>query len=140
MVTVNQCSCQDEEELTLNYRRVIGTKELENAVECLIRFLADKRQKISKLLQTLQNNHDSFSYRHSNQEDEAEDHLQTLEIVDTALLKSYMMTHERLVGSLLRVNNHCNPDETESLLLKHKVCNVFVVLQALFNRNRCRGN
>ncbi|KAF9156153.1 Vacuolar morphoproteinsis protein 6 [Linnemannia schmuckeri] len=99
---------------------IMSTKELEDAVECLIRFLADKRQKISKSLQTLQNNHDSFSYRHSNQEDEAEDYLQMLEIVDTALLKSYMMTHERLVGSLLRVNNHCNPDETESLLLKHK--------------------
>lgn len=97
-------------------------------MECLIRFLADKRQKISKSLQTLQNNHDSFSYRHSNQEDEAEDYLQMLEIVDTALLKSYMMTHERLVGSLLRVNNHCNPDETESLLLKHKVWNAFGIL------------
>lgn len=90
-------------------------------MECLIRFLADKRQKIQKSIQTLQNDHDSFSYRHSNPEDEVEEHLQMLEIVDTALLKSYMMTHERLVGSLLRVNNHCNPEETESLLLKHKV-------------------
>ncbi|KAG0294172.1 Vam6/Vps39-like protein [Linnemannia gamsii] len=99
---------------------IMSTKELEDAVECLIRFLADKRQKIQKSIQTLQNDHESFSYRHSNPEEEVEEHLQMLEIVDTALLKSYMMTHERLVGSLLRVNNHCNPEETESLLLKHK--------------------
>lgn len=88
---------------------------------CLIRFLADKRQKIQRSLQTLQQNSDSFSYNHQDQEDEIEEKLHVLELVDTALLKSYMMTNERLVGSLLRVTNYCNLEETESLLLKHKV-------------------
>ncbi|KAG0335759.1 Vam6/Vps39-like protein [Podila horticola] len=99
---------------------IMSTKELEDAVGCLIRFLADKRQKIQKSLQTLQQNSDSFSYNHQDQEDEIEEKLHVLELVDTALLKSYMMTNERLVGSLLRVTNYCNLEETESLLLKHK--------------------
>ncbi|KAF9387750.1 Vam6/Vps39-like protein [Podila verticillata] len=99
---------------------IMSTKELEDAVGCLIRFLADKRQKVQKSLQTLQQNSDSFSYNHQDQEDEIEEKLRVLELVDTALLKSYMMTNERLVGSLLRVTNYCNLEETESLLLKHK--------------------
>ncbi|KAF9984824.1 Vam6/Vps39-like protein [Mortierella antarctica] len=99
---------------------IMSTKELEDAVGCLIRFLADKRQKIQKSLQTLQQNNDSFSYNHQEHEDEIQEKLHVLEVVDTALLKSYMMTNERLVGSLLRVTNHCNLEETESLLLKHK--------------------
>ncbi|KAG0012682.1 Vam6/Vps39-like protein [Podila clonocystis] len=99
---------------------IMSTKELEDAVGCLIRFLADKRQKIQRSLQTLQQNSDSFSYNHQDQEDEIDEKLRVLELVDTALLKSYMMTNERLVGSLLRVTNHCNLEETESLLLKHK--------------------
>ncbi|ORZ13809.1 vacuolar sorting protein 39 domain 2-domain-containing protein [Lobosporangium transversale] len=99
---------------------IMSTKELEEAVGCLIRFLADKRQKIQKSIQKLQQNNDSFSYNHQDQEKEIEAKLHVLEIVDTALLKSYMMTNERLVGSLLRVTNHCNLEETESLLLKHK--------------------
>ncbi|KAF9438235.1 Vam6/Vps39-like protein [Entomortierella beljakovae] len=95
-------------------------KELDEAVGCLIRFLADKRQKIQKQVQTLQQNHESFTYSRHDHDQEIKESLQVLEIVDTALLKSYMMTNERLVGSLLRVNNHCNLEETESLLLKHK--------------------
>ncbi|KAF9960501.1 Vam6/Vps39-like protein [Mortierella alpina] len=99
---------------------IMSTKELEDAVGCLIRFLADKRQKIQKSLQTLQQNNDSFSYNHQEHEEEIQEKMHVLEVVDTALLKSYMMTNERLVGSLLRVTNHCNLEETESLLLKHK--------------------
>ncbi|KAI7829554.1 vacuolar sorting protein 39 domain 2-domain-containing protein [Gamsiella multidivaricata] len=99
---------------------IMSTKELEEAVGCLIRFLADKRQKLQKSIQMLQQSNESFSYNRRDQEDEVQEKLHTLEIVDTALLKSYMMTNERLVGSLLRVSNHCNLEETESLLLKHK--------------------
>ncbi|KAF9913772.1 Vacuolar morphogenesis protein 6 [Lobosporangium transversale] len=75
---------------------IMSTKELEEAVGCLIRFLADKRQKIQKSIQKLQQNNDSFSYNHQDQEKEIEAKLHVLEIVDTALLKSYMMTNERL--------------------------------------------
>ncbi|KAG0198890.1 Vam6/Vps39-like protein [Mortierella sp. GBA30] len=99
---------------------VMSTKELEDAVGCLIRFLADKRQQIQKAIQDLQKSNESFSYSHQEQEDAIEEKLKVLELMDTALLKSYMMTNERLVGSLLRVTNHCNLEETENLLLKHK--------------------
>ncbi|KAG0022469.1 Vam6/Vps39-like protein [Entomortierella chlamydospora] len=99
---------------------IMSTNELEEAVGCLIRFLADKRQKIQKSVHTLQQHNDSFSYSRYENEEEIQEELHVLEIVDTALLKSYMMTNERLVGSLLRVTNHCNLEETEGLLLKHK--------------------
>ncbi|KAF8975925.1 Vam6/Vps39-like protein [Entomortierella lignicola] len=99
---------------------IMSTKELDEAVGCLIRFLADKRQKIQLSIQNLQKNSDAFSYDRHGKEDEIQEKLHVLEVVDTALLKSYMMTHERLVGSLLRVNNYCNIEETESLLMKHK--------------------
>ena len=111
---------------------LLGTKELEEAVACLIRFLADKRQKSQRLLQILQQNNDSFSYNHQDQEDEIEEQLRILEVVDTALLKSYMLSNERLVGSLLRVTNHCNLEETENLLLKHKVHIATVSLSSPF--------
>ncbi|KAI8823117.1 vacuolar sorting protein 39 domain 2-domain-containing protein [Fimicolochytrium jonesii] len=39
------------------------------------------------------------------------------EVVDTTLLKVYLQVNEALVGPLLRVTNHCNVSESESLLL-----------------------
>ncbi|KAF9585929.1 Vacuolar morphogenesis protein 6 [Lunasporangiospora selenospora] len=99
---------------------IMSTKELEDAVGCLIRFLADKRQKIQKSLLSLQQSTESFSYSHLDYDMSVDDHVQILDVVDTALLKSYMLTNERLVGSLLRVTNYCNLEETENLLLKHK--------------------
>ncbi|KAG0322530.1 Vam6/Vps39-like protein, partial [Dissophora globulifera] len=99
---------------------IMSTKELEDAVGCLIRFLADKRQKIQQSIKLQQQNDESLSYNYQDQEHDTPEQTEALEIVDTALLKSYMLTNERLVGSLLRVPNHCNLEETESLLLKHK--------------------
>ncbi|KAF9160395.1 Vacuolar morphoproteinsis protein 6, partial [Actinomortierella ambigua] len=81
---------------------IMSEQELEEAVACLIGFLADRRQKIQREIQEVQHDKDSFSYNHPDHDEELGDYFQTLEQVDTALLKSYMMTNERLVGSLLR--------------------------------------
>lgn len=78
---------------------------LHDAVSYLIRFLTDKRQRLSKKLAA--------------QEDE--DLLQEATLVDTTLLKSYMMTNDALVGPLLRVQNHCDVQECETILSNRKV-------------------
>lgn len=45
---------------------------------------------------------------------------QLLEIVDTTLLKCYLLTNDALVASLLRLrDNHCHLDESERALKKH---------------------
>ncbi|KAG0231170.1 Vacuolar morphogenesis protein 6 [Actinomortierella wolfii] len=99
---------------------IMSEQEMEEAVACLIGFLADRRQKIQREIQALQQDKESFSYNHQDHDEKLEEHYRVLEQVDTALLKSYMTTNERLVGSLLRVTNYCNLEETETLLLKHK--------------------
>ncbi|KAJ2960262.1 hypothetical protein NQZ79_g4423 [Umbelopsis isabellina] len=81
---------------------------LTEAVSHLIRFLTDKRQKYSKAL---------------NKEQDEETRQQLLHLatqVDTALLKSYMMNNDALVGPLLRVQNHCNVEECEKILRERK--------------------
>ncbi|KAJ1921015.1 Vacuolar morphogenesis protein 6 [Mycoemilia scoparia] len=42
------------------------------------------------------------------------------QLVDTTLLKLYIECSPSLIGSLLRVKNHCDIEESEALLLKHK--------------------
>jgi hypothetical protein len=43
------------------------------------------------------------------------------EAVDTTLLRAYMCTNRAFVGSLLRVKNYCNLDESVQILLEHEV-------------------
>lgn len=43
-------------------------------------------------------------------------------IIDTLLLKAYLISNDALIGPLLRVNNKCDIEETEQLLTRHKVC------------------
>ncbi|ORY95714.1 CNH domain-domain-containing protein [Syncephalastrum racemosum] len=77
---------------------------LHDAVSYLIRFLTDKRQRLSKKLAA----------------EEDEDLLREAALVDTTLLKSYMMTNDALVGPLLRVQNHCDVQECETILSNRK--------------------
>ena len=42
------------------------------------------------------------------------------QIVDTCLLKTFLATNETLVGSLVRVQNYCNIEETEQLLIEFR--------------------
>jgi hypothetical protein len=44
-----------------------------------------------------------------------------LTLIDTTLIKAYFITNDALIGPLLRVTNRCNVEETETLLVKHKV-------------------
>lgn len=84
-------------------------QHLTEAVSHLIRFLTDKRQKYSKAL---------------NKEQDEKTRQQLLHLatqVDTALLKSYMMNNDALVGPLLRVQNHCKVEECEKILRERKV-------------------
>ncbi|KND00773.1 uncharacterized protein SPPG_03886 [Spizellomyces punctatus DAOM BR117] len=48
------------------------------------------------------------------------DTLYLSEVVDTTLLKVYLSINEALVGSLLRVPNACNVEESEQLLLERQ--------------------
>lgn len=93
---------------------IIEGKLLEDAVSALIRFLTDRRQKISKILKS--QNHVNGNF---------EKLLGFAELVDTTLLKSYMVINESLVGPLLRVPNHCNVEESEGLLFDRKVYQIY---------------
>jgi hypothetical protein len=84
-------------------------QQLTEAVSYLIRFLTDRRQKLTKAL----------NKQHDEDERQALLHMATQ--VDTALLKAYMMNNDALVGPLVRVPNHCDVQECEKLLREKKV-------------------
>ena len=89
--------------------------------------MTDRRQKISKVLNYnpihKTNESTSPSLRQTNLVNGNLNHvLKLAELVDTTLLKSYMVINDALVGPLLRVNNYCNVEEVEGLLLERKVC------------------
>ncbi|KAJ3033544.1 Vam6/Vps39-like protein [Rhizophlyctis rosea] len=48
------------------------------------------------------------------------DTLYLMEIVDTTLLKVYLQVNKSLVGPLVRVQNHCNLEESEKVLLENQ--------------------
>ncbi|CAG8513221.1 6470_t:CDS:10, partial [Acaulospora colombiana] len=102
-------------------KTVLEGKLLEDAISALIRFLTDRRQKISKVLHKHQPSTPPGSPNGSNNVNGNFDHiLEAAELVDTTLLKSYMVINDALVGPLLRVPNHCNVEESEGLLLERK--------------------
>ncbi|KAI8067712.1 vacuolar sorting protein 39 domain 2-domain-containing protein [Gilbertella persicaria] len=95
---------------------------LRDAVTYLIRYLTDKRQKLARKLNGSASSHKAASDSstlETNSHDE-EDLLYQATLVDTSLLKSYMMTNDALVGPLLRVQNHCDVEECENILMDKK--------------------
>ena len=105
---------------------------LHDAVTFLIRFLTDKRQKLSKKLSTSSSTRSSTKEGQGHRQQEGSPASSTegggggelfrqATLVDTALLKSYMMTNDALVGPLLRVQNHCDVQECETILSDKKV-------------------
>jgi hypothetical protein len=95
---------------------------LRDAVTYLIRYLTEKRQKLARRLNT-----GSVSLSSSTKTSEKstlgdeDDLMYQASLVDTSLLKSYMMTNDALVGPLLRVQNHCDVEECENILMDKKV-------------------
>ncbi len=53
-------------------------------------------------------------------------------VVDTALLRTYVYLNHALLGSLLRVPNHCDVSVVKDLLLKHEVSIAFQILLKIF--------
>lgn len=107
---------------------------LRDAVTYLIRYLTDKRQKLARRLNqgpASSTKAPSSSDKSSNAEDE-DDLLYQASLVDTSLLKSYMMTNDALVGPLLRVQNHCDVEECEIILMDKKV-SMFEMTKMRFN-------
>ncbi|KAI8973310.1 vacuolar sorting protein 39 domain 2-domain-containing protein [Mycotypha africana] len=94
---------------------------LREAVSYLIRYLTDKRQKLAKRLNSdsSQSLSTMASVRSSTLNEE--ELLQQSTLVDTTLLKCYMMTNDALVGPLLRVQNHCDVEECEHILKNKKL-------------------
>lgn len=95
---------------------------LRDAVTYLIRYLTDKRQKLARRLNQGPASTKASSDKSSSVEDD-DDLLYQATLVDTSLLKSYMMTNDALVGPLLRVQNHCDVEECEIILMDKKVSN-----------------
>ncbi|CAO3677740.1 unnamed protein product [Rhizopus microsporus] len=87
---------------------------LRDAVTYLIRYLTDKRQKLARKL-----NDPSVKSPKSDSVD-YQSLLDQASLVDTTLLKSYMMTNDALVGPLLRVQNHCDVEECETILMEKR--------------------
>lgn len=121
---------------------------LQEAITYLIRFLTDKRQKLSKQLAASTPNGTkpvkspsslsslSTSTSASSIMATGPTHQELLDqaaLVDTTLLKSYMQTNDALVGPLLRVQNHCDVKECETILMDK---NKYKELVDLYN---CKG-
>ncbi|GES94690.1 vam6/Vps39-like protein [Rhizophagus clarus] len=116
-----------EDEIEPENLGILEGKLLEEAVQTLIKFLTDRRHKISKVLNyhQIHKTNDptppaSPSHRINLVNGNLSHILELAELVDTTLLKSYMIINDKLVGPLLRVHNYCNVEEVEGLLLERK--------------------
>ncbi|RIA80537.1 CNH domain-containing protein [Glomus cerebriforme] len=120
----NQEEKVSENEIETENLEILEGKLLEEAVQTLIKFLTDRRQKISKILQVHKTSEPTPPASPSNRTNLVNGNLnhtlKLAELVDTTLLKSYMVTNDALVGPLLRVQNYCNAEEVEGLLLERK--------------------
>ena len=101
---------------------------LDKALHALIKFLTDRRTMLSKL--NKQDEESYFEKAHSAPAEEDEESLKREpansfkelgQIIDTTLLKAYLLTgNNSLVGSLLRVANLCHLSESEKMLTTYK--------------------
>uniref|UniRef100_A0A182JZ75 CNH domain-containing protein n=1 Tax=Anopheles christyi TaxID=43041 RepID=A0A182JZ75_9DIPT len=86
---------------------VLDEKELENAILALIDYLTDKRFPLRKGAKT---NPDGTTDKNVSA---------LLAIIDTTLLKCYLLTNDSLIAPVLRMN-HCYLEESERVLKKHE--------------------
>ncbi|XP_035892749.1 vam6/Vps39-like protein [Anopheles stephensi] len=87
---------------------VLDEKELENAILALIDYLTDKRFPLRKL--GTKSNADGPTDKNMSA---------LLAIIDTTLLKCYLLTNDSLIAPVLRMN-HCYLEESERVLKKHE--------------------
>lgn len=94
-------------------------KQLENAINALIQYLREVRLKIGSGNVTGMNKEESAANSR---------HIATqLELIDTTLLKCYLLTNDAFVAPLLRLN-HCRLDEAEKTLLQHGKHSELIIL------------
>ncbi|XP_053659003.1 vam6/Vps39-like protein [Anopheles marshallii] len=87
---------------------VLDEKELENAILALIEYLTDKRFPLRVLGSK------------SNADGPVDKNMTALlAIIDTTLLKCYLLTNDSLIAPVLRMN-HCYLEESERVLKKHE--------------------
>lgn len=109
------------------------------SVDVLIRYLTDRRQKYAQALSALlpsarpspsasrppASAAELFALPDAPLTDLDPDQLaRVAQVVDTALFKSYLATKPVMVGPLCRIENWCEVEEVEELLLNAKVCRV----------------
>nr|CAG4642300.1 EOG090X0131 [Evadne anonyx] len=91
-------------------------RELEQAVLALIKYLTEVRNGLMN--QNMKNTGNSGSIMDVSNVKASR--RQLLQIVDTTLLKCYLLTNDALVASLLRLrDNHCHLEESERALKRH---------------------
>ncbi|XP_028037182.1 vam6/Vps39-like protein [Bombyx mandarina] len=95
-------------------------KDLENALNALIPYLVELRRKIGK---GSPEPNGSPPQEGTSQRNVA----QQMELIDTTLLKCYLMTNDAFVAPLLRLNN-CRLEEAEKTLLQHGKHSELIIL------------
>ncbi|KAF7488240.1 Vam6/Vps39-like protein [Sarcoptes scabiei] len=90
---------------------------LDQGLMALIEYLVEIRRKVNKEI---------FDVKKSDLEKRKLHELQS--IIDTSLLKCYLQTHESLVASLLRIDNHCHLEESEYALKSKNKHNELIIL------------
>lgn len=113
-----------------------STLSFNRSVDVLIRYLTDRRQKCAQALSSLLPSSRPFPSQSRSRASATEllelpdlplseltsDQLARVAIVvDTALFKSYLATKMVMVGPLCRIENWCEVEEVEELLLTAKV-------------------
>ncbi len=97
-------------------------KKLLASIRQLLPYLADTRRKISKLLicEQSENNNDKEIIDSNGQKltnlTFGSNLLDAAKFVDTALFRCYMIASPGLVGPLVRVHNHCDPEAVKDKL------------------------
>lgn len=120
---------------------------LKQSVEVLLRYLADRRQKINKALAALSpqdrpSTADPLPLASAQELLDLPDgpmiHLsprqlhRVAQVIDTALFKCYLLVRPSLLGSLCRLDNWCEAEEVEGLLIEAKVLAVvFIISECL---------
>ncbi|TIA80264.1 hypothetical protein E3P98_02781 [Wallemia ichthyophaga] len=110
-------------------------KKEKSSIEALLRYLTDRRQKLKGSMS--QKKHSACTSLNVKLTDLTKQQLLDLPsspaeslngselavlaaVVDTALFKAYIETRPALVGSLCRLENHCQPEEVEVSLLDRR--------------------